>query len=71
MPGYCRFSRARFSRPLKRVYVVCKGMLFVLIARENLTGLAKARFESQLVKTNNALLQFAGQIAENDLLPTP
>jgi hypothetical protein len=28
--------------------------------RDNLTGLAKARFESQLVKTNNALLQFVG-----------
>ena len=28
------------------------------------------RFESQLIKTNNALLQFAGQVAENDLLPT-
>ena len=44
--------------------------LQVLRARDNLTGLAKARFESQLVKTNNALLQFAGQVAEDDLLPT-
>ena len=58
MPGYCRLN------------ITASG-LQVLRARDNLTGLAKARFESQLVKTNNALLQFAGQIAENDLLPTP
>jgi len=44
--------------------------LQVLRARDGLTGLARARFESQLVKTNNALLQFAGQVAEDDLLPT-
>jgi hypothetical protein len=29
-------------------------------AREGFTGLAKARFEEQLVKTNRALLGFAG-----------
>jgi hypothetical protein len=44
--------------------------LQVLTARESLTGLAKARFDSQLIKTNNALLEFAGQVASDDLLPT-
>jgi hypothetical protein len=38
-------------------------------AREGFTGLAKARFEEQLVKTNRALLGFAGQIMDEDLLP--
>ena len=33
-------------------------------------GLAKARFESQLVKTNRALVNYAGQLAQDDLLPT-
>ena len=44
--------------------------LQVLNARDNLTGLAKARFDAQLVKTNKALLEFAGQVAKDDLLPT-
>jgi hypothetical protein len=35
-----------------------------------LTGLAKARFDSQLVKTNRALVNYAGQLAQDDLLPT-
>jgi hypothetical protein len=35
-----------------------------------LTGLAKARFGSQLVKTNRALVNYAGQLAQDDLLPT-
>ena len=38
-------------------------------AREGFTGLAKARFEEQLVKTNRALLSFAEQIRDEDLLP--
>ena len=37
--------------------------------REGFTGLAKARFEEQLVKTNRALLSFAEQIRDKDLLP--
>jgi hypothetical protein len=41
-----------------------------LTARDNLTGLAKARFDSQLRKTNKALLEFADQVAQDDLLPT-
>jgi hypothetical protein len=39
-------------------------------AREGLTGLAKARFEEQLMKTNKALLSFAQQVTDEDLLPT-
>jgi hypothetical protein len=35
-----------------------------------LTGLAKARWESQLIKTNRALADYAGQLAQDDLLPT-
>src|SRR5256714_3720979 len=42
----------------------------VMQAQDTLTGLAKARFEAQLVKTNRALLDFAGQVAQDDLLPT-
>jgi hypothetical protein len=41
-----------------------------LTARDTLTGLAKARFDNQLFKTNKALLEFAGQVAQDDLLPT-
>jgi MULE transposase domain len=44
--------------------------LQVLTARDGLTGLAKTRFDSQLIKTNKALLEFAGQVAQDDLLPT-
>jgi hypothetical protein len=40
--------------------------LQVLNARDDLTGLAKARFDAQLVKTSKALLEFA----KDDLLPT-
>jgi hypothetical protein len=44
--------------------------LQVLTARDNLTGLAKARFDNQLFQTNKALLEFADQVAQDDLLPT-
>jgi hypothetical protein len=44
--------------------------LQVLTARDTLTGLAKARFDNQLLKTNKALLEFADQVAQDDLLPT-
>jgi hypothetical protein len=37
--------------------------------REGFTGLAKARFEEQLVETNRALLGFAGENMDEDLLP--
>ena len=33
-------------------------------------GLAKTRFEARLVKTNRTLLDFAEQVAHDDLLPT-
>jgi hypothetical protein len=39
-------------------------------AQDTLTELAKVHFEVQLVKTNRALLDFAEQVAQNDLLPT-
>ena len=32
--------------------------------------LAKARFDSQLFKTNGALADYAGQLAQDDLLPS-
>ena len=38
-------------------------------AREVFISLAKARFEEQLVKINRALLGFAEQIMDEDLLP--
>jgi hypothetical protein len=41
-----------------------------LTPRDTLTVLAKARFDSQLLKTNKALLEFADQVAQDDLLPT-
>jgi hypothetical protein len=44
--------------------------LQVLTARDTLTGLSKARFDNQLFKTNKVLLEFAGQVAQDDLLPT-
>lgn len=37
-------------------------------AREGFTGLAKACFEEQLIKINKALLSFAEQIKDEDLL---
>ena len=40
------------------------------MAGSGLTGLAKARWESQLIKTNRALAGYAGQLAQDDLLPT-
>jgi hypothetical protein len=41
-----------------------------LTAKDALTGLAKARFDNQLLKTNKALLEFADQVAQDGLLPT-
>ena len=41
-----------------------------MTAKDTLTGLAKARFNNQLFKTNKALLEFADQVAQDDLLPT-
>jgi len=40
------------------------------MASSGLTGLAKARWESQLIKTNRALVDYAGQLAQDDLLST-
>jgi hypothetical protein len=53
------------------VSIVCKSLgQQVMQAQDKLTGLAKAHFEAQLIKTNRALLDFAGQVAQDDLLPT-
>ena len=41
-----------------------------MTVRDTLTGLVKARFDNQLFKTNKALLEFADQVAQDDLLPT-
>jgi hypothetical protein len=41
-----------------------------MTARDTLTGLAKARFDNHLLKTNKALLEYADQVAQHDLLPT-
>ena len=41
-----------------------------MTARDTLTGLAKARLDNQLFKTNKALLEFADQVAQDHLLPT-
>ena len=49
---------------------ITSSTLQARLAGDNLTGLAKARFESQLVKTNKALVNYAGQLAQDDLLPT-
>jgi hypothetical protein len=40
------------------------------MAGSGLTGLAKARWESQLIKTDRALADYAGQLAQDDLLLT-
>jgi hypothetical protein len=42
----------------------------VLTAREGLIGLAKARFDNQLLKTNKALLEFVDKVAQDDFLFT-
>jgi hypothetical protein len=39
--------------------------LQVLTARDTLTGLTKARFDNQLLKTNKPLLEFADQVAQD------
>jgi hypothetical protein len=49
---------------------ITSSTLQARIAGDKLTGLAKTRFESQLVKTNRALVDYAGQLARDDLLPT-
>ena len=40
------------------------------LAGDNLTCLAKARFENQLIGANRALIYYAAQLAKNDLLST-
>ena len=54
----------------QRVNDITSSTLNARLAGDNLTGLAKVRFESQLVKTNRALVDYAGQLAQDDLLPT-
>jgi hypothetical protein len=56
--------------PSQRLNDLTATGLQVLTARDTLTGLAKTRFDNQLLKTNKALLEFAEQIAQDDLLPT-
>ena len=41
----------------------------IMEVREGFTGLAKARFEEQLVKADGALVGFAGRIINEGLLP--
>jgi hypothetical protein len=64
VPGYCA------TYALQRLNDITGTGLQVLRARDGLIGFAKARFDSQLLKTNEALLDFAEQVAEDDLLPT-
>jgi hypothetical protein len=54
----------------QRANDITSSTLQARLAGDSLTGLAKARFESQLVKTNRALVNYAGQLAQDDLLPT-
>jgi ribosomal 50S subunit-recycling heat shock protein len=54
----------------QRANNITSSTLQARLAGDNLKGLAKARFESQLVKTNRALVNYAAQLAEDDLLPT-
>jgi hypothetical protein len=54
--GYHHHSRTRSYKPTS--------------FRDTLTGLAGARFDNQLFKANKPLLEFADQVAQNDLLPT-
>ena len=49
---------------------ITSSTLQARIAGDKLTGLVKTRFENQLVKTNRALVDYAGQLAQDDLLPT-
>jgi hypothetical protein len=67
-PQYLESTPAVYTS--QRLNNITATGLQVLSARDNLTGLAKARFDSQLIKTNKALLQFAGQITNDDLLLT-
>ena len=58
--------KLHYSAPLavpyasQRLNDITISGLQVLDARDNLIGLAKVRFDNQLMKTNKALLDFAG-----------
>jgi hypothetical protein len=54
----------------RRASDITSSTLQARLAGDALTALAKARFESQLIKTNRALVDYAGQLAQDDLLPT-
>jgi hypothetical protein len=54
----------------QRINDITSSTLNARLVGDNLTDLAKARFESQLIKTNRALVDYAGQLTQNDLLPT-
>jgi hypothetical protein len=68
--------KPHYSAPLapshtsQRLNNITTSGVQALDTRDNLTGLAKARFDSQRIKTNKALLDFARQVADDDLLPT-
>jgi hypothetical protein len=54
----------------QRANDLTRSDLQVKQAGEELTGLAKARYDYQAIKTNRALVEFAGMVAQDDLLPT-
>jgi hypothetical protein len=64
------YGTPRESHTLQRSDAISSLGQQIMEVREGFTGLAKAHFEEQLVKTNRALLGFAEQIIDEDLLPT-
>jgi hypothetical protein len=67
-PVYERLNETTYTS--QKANDITSSMLEARLAGDNLTGLAKTRFESQLVKTNRALINYADQLAQDDLLPT-
>jgi len=58
-----------FNYSSQRANEITSSTLQARITGNKLTGLAKVRFDSQLVKTNRALISYAGQLAQDNLLP--
>jgi hypothetical protein len=68
--------KLRYALPDHNIYIsqqandLTRSDLQIKQAEEQLIGLAKARYEAQVIKTNRALVEFAGMVVQDDLLPT-
>lgn len=66
LPWKPLYGSPRASQPQPRSNELSSLRQQVMQAQDGPSGLAKARFNLKLIKINRALLEFAGQVADDD-----